>query len=287
MCMVSIVIPYYNRSTTLIRALESVRLQTYKNFELILVNDGSTDDSEQMAKKYLDHFPEISVQYISQENKGPSSARNNGVRHSKGRYIAFLDSDDAWDPCKLEIQVGFMEKNPDVMLSGTNYVTVTERKKNRYPLEPEYMEAGFYHMLFKIIFATPTVIIRKGIFRDDNFWFLEGKHQGEDNLLYFQVLRKYRGVRLSKPLASVFKMEYGIDGLTANIKKIRENDLDNLNKLYKENSRSEKKIYLFLFCLLYIHYYLKHFKRIIRCRCRKVAKLVKNILVKENGYDKK
>lgn len=269
--MVSVIIPYYNRSNTLPRALNSVCNQTYQDLEIILVNDGSTDRSELVVEEYTKQHSEVRFKHILQANTGPSGARNNGIRNASGKYIAFLDSDDSWEPLKLEIQVGYMEINQNVAITGTNYYIVKDRKWNRYPLEPSIIEANFYRMLFKIVFSTPTVLIRREVFFHDNIWFREGKNQGEDILLFLQILRKHRGVRFSKPLASIYKLDYGEeDCLTSDLSKLLKCEKENLKILYSENSYSNNKINLPLYLLLNACYCLKQAKRLVINRWHKL-----------------
>jgi len=265
MCMVSVIIPYYNRAETLPRTLDSVRSQTFTDLEIILVNDGSTDQSEQVVEEYIRRYPDIRVKHISQLNTGPSGARNSGIRISDGKYLAFLDSDDAWEPNKLEIQVEYMEKYKDVAITGTNYYIVKQRKWHKFPLKPEIKHASFYRMLFKVVFLTSTVVIRREVFFIDNLWFKVGKNQAEDFLLFLQIVRRHRGVRFSTPLASFFKLEYGEEGgLTSDLSKLLSNELDVFKILYSENKNSKNKINAALYFLLTIHSFLKHIKRVLR-----------------------
>jgi len=106
---VSIIIPTYNRASLLREALESVFAQTYQDFEVIVVDDGSTDGTGEILKDLLDK-----VRYIRQENLGCGAARNRGMEEAKGEYIAFLDSDDLWMDFKLELQVAILDKMSDV-----------------------------------------------------------------------------------------------------------------------------------------------------------------------------
>jgi glycosyltransferase involved in cell wall biosynthesis len=103
--LISIIIPTYNRLGFLKKAIASVQNQSYKNFELIIVDDGSTDDT----RTYLETLSD--VKFISQENLGVASARNAGIKKATGEWIAFLDSDDIWLPHKLETQVSFLLSN--------------------------------------------------------------------------------------------------------------------------------------------------------------------------------
>ena len=108
----SVLVPAYNAMDFLPETIASVLAQTYRNFELIIVNDGSTDTTEDWVKGLSD--PRIKL--ISQENKGLSGARNTGLLHAKGQYIAFIDADDLWSPTKLEKQVRKLDNSPAVGL---------------------------------------------------------------------------------------------------------------------------------------------------------------------------
>lgn len=101
--LISVVIPNYNNGPFLIECLESVLVQTYKNIEIILVDDGSTDNSLQVLLSFQDR-----ISLITTENRGPSAARNTGILNAKGEFIAFLDSDDIWEPTKLKLQMEMM-----------------------------------------------------------------------------------------------------------------------------------------------------------------------------------
>lgn len=108
---VSVVIPAYNTAPYLAEAIESVLQQTYQDFEILVVDDGSTDNTVQVASSYV---PRIKL--IEKENGGPASARNAGMRQAAGEYIAFLDSDDAWVQDKLAEQVELLERNTEIGL---------------------------------------------------------------------------------------------------------------------------------------------------------------------------
>ena len=105
MTTVSVVIPTYNRSALITRALDSVLAQTVKPHEILVVDDGSTDDTASLVRK---HYP--AVQLIRQKNTGVSAARNAGITAATGEWVALLDSDDAWLPRKLERQVHAVEQ---------------------------------------------------------------------------------------------------------------------------------------------------------------------------------
>jgi len=117
--LVSVIIPNYNYGRFLEESIGSALNQTYPNVEVIVVDDGSTDDSVDVANSFNDR-----IRFISQENAGVSAARNRGIAESRGEVIAFLDSDDVWLPEKLEKQMRILEKDPDVGLVHCGYIEV-------------------------------------------------------------------------------------------------------------------------------------------------------------------
>lgn len=127
--LVSVVIPTYNRSSLIKNTIDSVLNQTYENFELIIVDDASTDNTEEIIRKYED----VRIRFIKlEENSQGTKPRNIGIQQSKGEYIALLDSDDEWLPTKLEKQVEFLQKfNDDRMVCFTDLV-LKEKKKTTY-----------------------------------------------------------------------------------------------------------------------------------------------------------
>jgi len=122
---VSVIIPAYNAMAYLPEALESVLRQTFTDFEVLLIDDGSSDEIRQWAAG----ITEARVKLISQENQGVSAARNIGIAKAQGEYIAFLDADDIWEPTKLEKQVRLLESNPAVGLVDTWVVLANEQCK--------------------------------------------------------------------------------------------------------------------------------------------------------------
>lgn len=123
--LVSVIIPTYDRASIIGRTIENVLQQTYSNIEIIVVDDGSTDDTQSVLKSYGDR-----IRSVAQENAGPAAARNHGIKVARGEIISFQDSDDLWKPAKIERQVALLEKaGPSVpcCLCNTtmNFATVT------------------------------------------------------------------------------------------------------------------------------------------------------------------
>ncbi|WP_138501896.1 glycosyltransferase family 2 protein [Nostoc sp. PA-18-2419] len=117
---VSIIIPAYNAMNYLPETLKSILFQTFSDFEVLIINDGSTDNIVQWARE----LPDPRVRLIVQENQGVATARNTGINHAKGKYIAFLDADDLWEPTKLEKQVNYLINHPEVGLLHTSMTLI-------------------------------------------------------------------------------------------------------------------------------------------------------------------
>jgi GT2 family glycosyltransferase len=116
--LVSVVIPTYNRAHLIERTIASALGQTYPHVELIIVDDGSTDGTRALLEQK--YAGDARVRYVHKPNGGPASARNVGFAHARGAYIALLDSDDTWSPWKLELQVGVMERHPELGMTWTD-----------------------------------------------------------------------------------------------------------------------------------------------------------------------
>jgi len=133
---VSIIIPTYNRARFLKEAIESVFNQTYLDYELIVVDDGSEDNTKQIITRYKDRLT-----YTDIPHQGVSKARNTGINLAQGEFICFLDSDDLWLPKKLEAQMDFFNSHPDALICQTeeiwirNGIRVNPKKHCRKPLQ--------------------------------------------------------------------------------------------------------------------------------------------------------
>jgi len=125
---VSVITPVYNLAELIGDAIESVRAQSYQDWEHILVDDCSTDDSWQVLEQYAAIDPRIRVIRLP-SNNGAAEARNEAIRNAAGRYIAFLDGDDMWEPNKLDVQIGCMRKR-SLQFTYSNYVEVDARGRN-------------------------------------------------------------------------------------------------------------------------------------------------------------
>ena len=163
---VSIVIPTYNRVHTLDRAIQSVLAQTFQNFELFVVDDGSTDGTVDYLKGLLGKDSRLHVLHQN-ENRGVSSARNIGVENSSGEWLAFLDSDDEWLPEKLERQIQFAQQSPEIRLIHTEEIWI--RDKVRVNASNKYAKSGgriFKRCVDLCCIAPSSAMIRRDLFAD-------------------------------------------------------------------------------------------------------------------------
>jgi glycosyltransferase involved in cell wall biosynthesis len=185
MSQVSVIIPTYNRAKTIGAAIDSVLKQTFRYYEIIVIDDGSTDDTAGKLKQYGKL-----IKYIHQENKGVSAARNAGLRLATGGYIAFLDSDDTWVPDKLEKQLKYFENNSRVGLlySSARYLAVNN---NTEQIKPRVITRNLREMIEKdAVFPTSTVIIRRECL-DKVGMFDETLRGIEDFDLWFRIAERY------------------------------------------------------------------------------------------------
>lgn len=132
--MASIITPCYNGARFISETIDSVIAQTYQDWEMLIIDDGSRDDSADIVRRYMEREPRIKL--LQQENAGSAAARNNGIRHAEGQYIALLDADDLWDPAFLEKQIAFMkEKNAVCVTSGHRKIDESS-KEILHPITP-------------------------------------------------------------------------------------------------------------------------------------------------------
>jgi len=178
----SIILPVYNGGTTLSKAIDSVLNQSYKNFELLVINDGSQDNTEEVLKLYSDSRI---VHIKNESNLGLIKTLNKGVAISKGDFIARIDSDDTWiDMEKISKQITFLEENKDYVLIGTQAIFRNNSKtyKTHYPLTYREIKKS---ILSKNPFLHSSVIFRKNILSRDPYQ--EGDYLVEDYSLWLRL----------------------------------------------------------------------------------------------------
>ena len=198
----SVIVPLYNKALFVRKALTSIEAQTYRNFELIVVNDGSTDGSAAIAEAYLKNRTKLDYRILNQSNSGVAAARNNGVVVSKGEFVCFLDADDWWEPDFLEEMDKLIHEYPDAVIYCTNYVYYKPGKTHvvfdiprGYINYPEvYIRTGAMPI------TSNTVSISRRVF-DEMRGFPVGIKLGEDFLLWAKTALHYKVAFCEKPLA--------------------------------------------------------------------------------------
>jgi glycosyltransferase involved in cell wall biosynthesis len=189
---VSVIIPFKNRIPWLTEAVESVLAQTFQDFEIIIVDNGSTDSYE------APNDPRI--QYIRQEDRGPAGGRNRGMDEARGEYIAFLDSDDLFMPAKLERQVAFMDSRSETLLTHTSYIRMNAKGEELETIHSGKFSGGLCdELIFRCPTATPTVMIR----REAGVRFDEYAKPDGDVIMWLEIAAKSPLLGIDEPLVKV------------------------------------------------------------------------------------
>lgn len=163
--LISVILPFYNRSNTIHRACRSVLSQTYSNIELILVNDGSTDDSVDI----INQFHDSRIKLINQSNQGACAARNNGILNSTGEYIAFQDSDDEWRPEKLQIQFDALQQSgADVCFCRFLKHNLSDNCTDKWP-EVYFGVISAKQLIKESLVSTQTILAKRQLFMNSMF----------------------------------------------------------------------------------------------------------------------
>lgn len=201
---VSVIVPCYNREETIGPAMRSIIKQTCYDeiLEIIVVDDGSEDNSKQVIREWEDRCGKL--KYMYQENQGVSAARNTGIEHSSGDFIAFLDADDVWLQKRLESQLCFVEKHPDVGLLYTDVYTFGEGVKGRrrgYCNQYQYDDENLLRRLFieNATILPSTTLVNRECFQTVGL-FDPSLPQGEDLDLWLRIASEYPIQHINEPL---------------------------------------------------------------------------------------
>ncbi len=234
--LISVIIPAYNADKLITKTLDSILAQTYRPIEIIVIDDGSTDETVKIVKNYQTSFTckfsetsktnETNLIYIYQQNSGPSKARNTGINAAKGEYIAFLDADDYWTQDKLEKQIELFKKEPnlDVIFTDTKITRIENHEiEEFFVFKKKGLDKDFFGHEFMVLrpfeklvgtnfMHTSSVITKKACFRQD-FFFNEKRHYAEDWELWLKMSLYFTFGYVND--VCVHKIERG-DGLSSN-----------------------------------------------------------------------
>jgi glycosyltransferase involved in cell wall biosynthesis len=222
--LISIILPVYNREKYIGESIESILNQTYENFELIIINDGSNDKTENIITKYNDSRI---FYYKNENNRGIVFSRNKGISVAKGKYIAMFDSDDIALKKKFEIQIDYMEKKPEIAMTGTYVLHINaagKLLKTKWKLNASSKSIPSIQ-IFRNYFVQSSVVIRKDAIPNNSY--STGFDIVEDSKMWFDVALYNKVVNIKQYL-----LKYRIhDGGISNQR--NELHLQNSKKLYK------------------------------------------------------
>lgn len=201
--MFSIIIPVYNKANTICRTLDSILCQSFNDYEIIIIDDGSTDDLEQALDKY-----KFQIRLIKQENQGVSAARNRGISESSGEFVCFLDADDEWLPMHLELLTNAIKMYPEEVFFSTLFKQINpdQTVKSKLACLKDYSEISIIEDYFKmmldyshVFINTDTVCIAREVLLRENF--VIGEAKGEDTDLWYRLAAYYNLVLIKRETA--------------------------------------------------------------------------------------
>jgi teichuronic acid biosynthesis glycosyltransferase TuaG len=223
---VSVITPVYNCEKYIAETIESALSQTYQNIEIVLVDDCSTDKSSNIIEDYKNKYSDKIVYYKQEKNMGAAVARNTALENAKGRYVAFLDSDDLWYPEKIEKQLELM-KEKDIAFCYTAY----EMVDNQGALIKDKVEiierAKYRHILKKTVISTPTVVLDRQLIGNLK---IPSRRTGQDYAYWLLLLRKV-------------KIAYGIDEVLVTVRRrvgsLSKNKFQNIKDVWEVQRYNE------------------------------------------------
>ncbi len=229
--MISVIIPTYNRYDFLLEAVQSVKNQSYKNFELIIVDDGSTDKTSELSERK-------DLVYLKQENKGPAAARNAGVKLAAGEWVAFLDSDDLWHKEKLQKQLDFINNNTDCKIVYTDELWFRKGVRvNKKNIHKKYSGWIYSYCLKLCIVGASTILMAKNLW--DEFGGMdENLPVAEDYDLWLRLSAKHKFYYLNESL--ITKRGGRDDQLSISVRGIDKYRIIALQKMMKEKDLKEE-----------------------------------------------
>lgn len=193
--LVSVIIPTYNRGWIVREAIDSVLAQDFHDFELIVVDDGSTDDTADILKSYHDR-----ITVLIQPNNGVSAARNKGIRASSGRYIAFLDSDDRWLPQKLSRQIDFFDGNPDAQICQTEEIWIRNGRRVNPKTRHRKPSGMIFERSLQLCLVSPSAVMIRRVLLDRVGLFDENLPACEDYDMWLRVSSRFPVYLIENPL---------------------------------------------------------------------------------------
>lgn len=266
----SVVVPLFNKEAFILRAIDSIRSQSFTNFEVLVVDDGSTDNGPALVEEFCDKR----LRLIRQKNSGVSSARNLGVLNTSAPYIAFLDADDIWLPNFLENINQLIVKFPDAGIYATSFYFsngLKRREVRYYGLDSQskyQLINNYFESVYKgeLLVCSSAVCIPRFIFNSGGIWFPPSENHGEDQYVWARIALQHI-VAYSTIPSAIYEINLNT-GTHINIKKIAEPHSIILSlRLYRSYARNETFRY---FLDKYIS---KHIIGFVKINCSQDRKL--------------
>ena len=234
--MISVIIPTYNSGIFIGEAIHSVLCQTCTDYEIIVIDDGSTDNTREIIEK---NFPQVRYFYIP--NQGVSRARNYGIRMARGEFIAFLDADDLWLPEKLEKQLEVFKADQELMLVFTEHRVFDTNgfRKQLFFKKKRLMKGDIVkNIFFYSHVTTSTVVVRRHVFQEVGF-FEENLKAAEDDNLWMRIALKFRIHLIDEVLVNYRWTEKSLSRTAANL---FDGDLKNIELIEKKHKDLRKHL---------------------------------------------
>lgn len=208
--LVSVIIPAYNHQNYIVECIESVLNQTYTNIQLIVINDGSKDNTAEVVRNYINENNLVNIEFFSNHNQGLCKTLNFGIKKSKGDYIAILASDDSWLPRKIEEQISLLENNiaiglvySDAYIIGGNVKTTHKYSDYKPSIKKKFLNSiqnvnVYKSLLIENFVLASTVLMRKSVI--DNIGDFDVSLLFEDYDMWLRITRKYPISYIDQPL---------------------------------------------------------------------------------------
>lgn len=236
--LVSVVVPAYNAEKTIERAVKSLQQQTYKNIEIIIINDGSKDKTDDICRRLAEK--DSRIQYRLIENGGVSNARNEGISYCNGRYIAFLDSDDQMEPTMIEKMISFIDDTVDLVCCGYKVITANDEVIfEQSPIQMKKTKSEAYMAVENLQLNTCmnslwNKLFRSSVIKENQIKMDTTISMGEDLLFILNYLRLMNGDIVVIP-DTEYRYTLSSNGLQANFDngiRLRTDQLNEVKKLY-------------------------------------------------------
>ncbi len=257
--MISVIIPLYNAEKSIEKSLNSIKNQTWNgNFEIIIVNDNSTDNSQLIVDNYISKNSEQNIILINQKNGGVSKARNRALKIAKGNYIAFLDADDEWLPEKTKLQMKVLQ-NTDFDVDFITSLWNTEKVNLPYKLDlnKNLAKITLNKLLLKVTGQTSTALFKRKILENTGYFDVNQRYS-EDANYWMRISEKNEMYLLPEKLviAGNGKKSFGFSGLSANLEEMEKGIQKNIFEMY-ETKRINLIQYLFYFVISKLKYWVR------------------------------